>query len=84
MQRMPAKDCYDLLQKGYTDSGVYKIYMGQAGKFVTVYCDMETDGGGWLVGKHIQHIGLIYSDFPTTCSKTAFLLVKRDSFEHII
>ena len=71
LQLLPAKDCYDLLQKGYTDSGVYAIYLVEERKLVTVYCDMETDGGGWLVRTRIQHIGLIYFGFQTTCSSSA-------------
>ena len=58
-QRLPAKDCDDVLQSGYNKSGMYAIYLVEERKFVSVYCDMETDGGGWLVGKHIEHIGLI-------------------------
>ena len=42
--------CLDVLNAGHTRSGVYTIripntYPG----IVDVYCDQETDGGGWLV-----------------------------------
>lgn len=43
-------DCADLLRDGHTASGVYEIYLSRARTHVQVYCDMETDGGGWLVG----------------------------------
>ncbi|XP_069107650.1 microfibril-associated glycoprotein 4-like isoform X1 [Argopecten irradians] len=41
-------DCQQMLQAGYTQSGVYTISV--TGKDLTpVWCDMETDGGGWTV-----------------------------------
>ncbi|XP_063862152.1 ficolin-2-like [Scylla paramamosain] len=44
-------DCADHLIAGATVSGVYEIYpfMCTCGKPVLVWCDMETDGGGWTV-----------------------------------
>ena len=42
-------DCADLLTEGYNTSGLYAVYLEQTRKYITVYCDMETDGGGWLV-----------------------------------
>ena len=44
-------DCYDAMTQGYTKSGVYTIQpinSNNSGSF-NVYCDMETDGGGWTV-----------------------------------
>ncbi|KAK8745863.1 hypothetical protein OTU49_000057 [Cherax quadricarinatus] len=44
-------DCSDYLLLGYITSGVYKIYPFncRCTKPVEVWCDMETDGGGWTV-----------------------------------
>ncbi|KAI0215823.1 hypothetical protein LSAT2_032114 [Lamellibrachia satsuma] len=44
-----AQDCTDLLQEGNTRSGVYYIHVPGTETATPVYCDMETDGGGWLV-----------------------------------
>ncbi|XP_033751090.1 ryncolin-2-like [Pecten maximus] len=42
------RDCHDLLDAGNTNNGVYTIYLNKR-YGVRVWCDMETDGGGWTV-----------------------------------
>ena len=42
-------DCADLLRAGYTTSGEYRIRPANMWRPVLVFCDMETDGGGWTV-----------------------------------
>ncbi|GAA6089610.1 tenascin isoform X1 [Tachysurus ichikawai] len=42
-------DCSQELLNGELDSGLVEIFPGKDGKPVMVYCDMETDGGGWTV-----------------------------------
>ncbi|XP_034276019.1 ryncolin-3 [Pantherophis guttatus] len=42
-----ARNCKDLLERGETLSGWYTIYPTK-GNPMLVFCDMETDGGGWL------------------------------------
>lgn len=45
-------DCADILIKGQrASSGVYQIYpfSCECARPVSVFCDMETDGGGWTV-----------------------------------
>ena len=42
-------DCYDAMTQGANESGVYTIQPNNTNSSFNVYCDMETDGGGWTV-----------------------------------
>ncbi|XP_072162924.1 microfibril-associated glycoprotein 4-like [Diadema setosum] len=42
-------DCADALSKGMSESGSYVVYPNDGRDPIIVFCDMETDDGGWTV-----------------------------------
>ncbi|XP_057309035.1 ficolin-1-A-like [Hydractinia symbiolongicarpus] len=40
------RDCIEWLEAGFNKSGVYEININ--GQLTKVFCDMETEGGGWI------------------------------------
>ncbi|XP_056149269.1 tenascin-N [Lampris incognitus] len=43
-------DCVQIMKNGNRKNGVYTVYINNDNsKPVDVYCDMDTDGGGWLM-----------------------------------
>lgn len=46
------RDCADVMAAGVNASGVYTVYVGRTDQYLHplhVYCDMDTDSGGWTV-----------------------------------
>ncbi|XP_069557610.1 tenascin isoform X2 [Brachyistius frenatus] len=49
LYRFP-RDCSQALLNGDTSSGLYTVYLGgDESQPLQVYCDMSSDGGGWIV-----------------------------------
>nr|AAI29966.1 Angiopoietin 4 [Mus musculus] len=46
------QDCAEIKRSGVNTSGVYTIYETNMTKPLKVFCDMETDGGGWTLIQH--------------------------------
>ena len=47
IEEKPKQDCMDWKKSGHNVDGIYEIMID--GKAVNVFCDMVTDGGGWIV-----------------------------------
>ena len=50
------KDCEDVKNAGNTQSGVYTVKPPGLTSGIQVYCDMQTDGGGWLVSSLQEYV----------------------------
>ena len=48
-------DCRFALADGYTQSGVYSLSL--LGIIKSFWCDMDTDGGGWMVRETDGRLG---------------------------
>ena len=47
----PFKDCNDVRDNNFATSGVYRVNPLGSSEDFSVYCDLTTDGGGWLVSE---------------------------------
>lgn len=47
-KHIPMEDCRAIFDSGEKKSGIYRIQL-KSRKVIQVYCDMQSDGGGWTV-----------------------------------
>lgn len=60
MQYRHPRDCSQVLLNGDAASGPYTIFLGgDESQPLQVYCDMSTDGGGWIVSQQHTHIVIV-------------------------
>ncbi len=52
------------MDRGFTTSGIYLVQPTDNGEPIEVFCDMETDYGGWTVGEYPTRTNLFKSTIP--------------------
>ncbi|GIY07780.1 techylectin-5A [Caerostris darwini] len=66
------KNCTEILGSKYTKSGVYTIYP-KPDEPLNVYCDMDTDGGGWtVIQRRAYYPGMKYFNLGWSFYKRGF------------
>ncbi|GBM79564.1 Techylectin-5A [Araneus ventricosus] len=78
-----AIDCEEVLREGRTESKIYTVWPNSRvlnGRSVDVFCDMDTDGGGWTIlqrrGNFSRPKDYFYQDWKAY--KTGFGNIEKD------
>ena len=65
--------CDDVSQSGLNTNGIHNITVQGRSGLVPVYCDLNTDGGNWLVSYSVK-AGLMINTLPYNYKRS--LIVK--------
>lgn len=65
------RNCYDLLQEGNTQNGVYTVHPSGKGVGVQVWCEQEVAGGGWTLVIGRRAAALPHLNFTRTPTQYA-------------
>jgi hypothetical protein len=56
------QDCFTIgKHRGKLQSGIYNVRLWKTGRVIPVYCDFETDTGGWTVCFNLTSSKYIFS-----------------------
>ncbi|CAL4083346.1 unnamed protein product, partial [Meganyctiphanes norvegica] len=79
LTQITASDCSDIQGHGFSKSGIYTIHADRGNRAIDVFCDMDTEGGGWtVIQRRLPHSKEIDFDRGWYDYKVGFGNVSKD------